>query len=109
VSNLPVGRDRERALSATTREDVCCGGCESNPRAKSCRRRAGVHNEVGSTRSAKMPDIIQKTTLQILLMSSETATSSDSFSSMIEDGIIAIGDPEHMQRDVRVMTANMLP
>eukprot|EP00966_Prymnesium_polylepis_P159151 3678099-Prymnesium_polylepis.2 len=40
VSNLPVGRDRERALSATTREGVRCGGCESNPRAKSCRRRA---------------------------------------------------------------------
>ena len=45
-----------------------------------------MHNEVGSARSAKMPDMIQKTTLQILLVSSETATSSESFSNMLDVG-----------------------
>jgi hypothetical protein len=67
-----------------------------------------VHSEVGSTRSAKMPDMIQKTTLQILFVSSETTTSSDGFSGTIDVGVITLEDREHVQRDVRAKTKNML-
>ena len=55
-----------------------------------------------------MPDMIQKTTLQILFVSSETTTSSDGFSGTIDVGVIALEDREHVQRDVRAKTKNML-
>jgi hypothetical protein len=44
-----------------------------------------------------MPRMIQETTLQILLVSSETTTSSDGFSGTIDVGVIALEDREHVQ------------
>jgi hypothetical protein len=47
-------------------------------------------------------------TQEILSVSSETTTSSDSFSDTIDAGVIAVQGLEHMQQDVRMMAKSML-
>ena len=63
---------------------------------------------VGDAKIGEMPDMIWKTREQIFLVSSEITTSSDGFSDMIDVGVIALEDHEHVQRDVRAKTKNML-
>ena len=63
---------------------------------------------VGNAQKAEMPDMIWKTTQEILSVSSETTTSSDGFSDTIDAGVIAVQGLEHMQEDVRVTAKNML-
>ena len=63
---------------------------------------------VGNAQNAEMPDMIWKTTQEILSVSSETTTSSDGFSDTIDAGVIAVQGHEHMQQDVCVTAKNML-